>query len=44
MLDIFLATLNPMLTLFICMLVGFVLKKTDILPANASKIMSKLII
>lgn len=44
MLDIFLATLNPMLTLFICMLIGFVLKKTDILPANASKIMSKLII
>ena len=44
MIDIFLATLNPMLTLFLCMLVGFVLKKTNILPDNSSKMMSKLIV
>lgn len=44
MLDVFFAALNPMLSLFICMLVGFVLKKTNILPSNASTIMSKLVV
>ena len=44
MLNTFLATLNPMLTLFMCMIIGFALKKTNVLPESASKIMSKLII
>ncbi|MBE6644857.1 MAG: hypothetical protein E7612_05700 [Ruminococcaceae bacterium] len=44
MLDIFFAALNPMLSLFICMLIGFLLKKTNILPSNSSKIMSKLVV
>ena len=44
MLDTFLASLNPMLTLFTCMIIGFALKKTNVLPESASKIMSKLII
>ena len=44
MLDTFLASLNPMLSLFMCMIIGFALKKTNVLPESASKIMSKLII
>lgn len=42
MIQTFLATLNPMLTLFICMVVGFALSKLKILPENASKVMAKL--
>ena len=36
MLQTFLATLNPMLMLFICIAIGFVLRKTHILPENVS--------
>ena len=42
MLDTFLATLNPMLTLFICIAVGYIANKTKILPENAGKVMAKL--
>ncbi|MBQ3235683.1 MAG: AEC family transporter [Clostridia bacterium] len=42
MIQTFLATLNPMLTLFICMVLGFILSKLNILPENASKVMAKL--
>ena len=42
MIKTFLATLNPMLMLFICIVVGFVLCKTKILPENAGKVMAKL--
>ena len=42
MLETFLATLSPMLTLFLCILVGFALKKFNILPDNAGKVMAKL--
>ena len=42
MFNIFLATLNPMLTLFLCIAIGFAANKTKILPANASKVMAKL--
>lgn len=38
----FLATLNPMLMLFICMAIGFILKATKILPDEASKVIAKL--
>lgn len=38
----FLATLTPMLTLFFCIVVGFVAAKTKILPESASKTMAKL--
>ena len=38
----FLATLSPMLTLFICIAVGFVVSKCKILPDNASKVMAKM--
>ena len=42
MVQTFLATLNPMLMLFLCIAVGFILKKTNILPENAGKVMAKL--
>ncbi len=42
MIETFLATLTPMLTLFICIVAGFVLRKTKILPENAGKVMAKL--
>ena len=42
MLEIFLATLNPMLMLFLCIVIGFVLKKANLLPENAGKVMAKL--
>lgn len=43
MLATFIATLKPMLTLFLCIVIGFVLKKSNKLPENAGKAMSKLI-
>ncbi len=42
MIQTFLATLTLMLTLFSCILIGFVLQKANILPQNSSKLMSKL--
>ncbi len=38
----FLATLTPMLTLFVCIAVGFVLTKFKILPDGSSKTMAKM--
>ena len=38
----FTATLTPMLTLFICIAVGFILTKFKLLPDSASKVMAKL--
>ena len=40
--ETFLATLTPMLTLFTCIAIGFILSKTKILPDTASKTMAKL--
>ncbi len=42
MLTVFLATLNPMLTLFLCIAVGYALRKLHILPEDAGQVMSKL--
>ncbi|MBE6592276.1 MAG: hypothetical protein E7646_09585 [Ruminococcaceae bacterium] len=39
---IFLATLTPMLMLFFCIAVGFVMSKANILPDSASKVMAKM--
>ncbi len=39
---IFLATLSPMLTLFLCIATGFVLTKAKILPESSSKVMAKM--
>ena len=42
MLETFLITLTPMLTLFICMAIGFIACKTKILPENSAKVMAKM--
>lgn len=42
MIKTFLATLNPILVLFICIVLGFVLSKTKILPEFAGSVMAKL--
>ena len=38
----FLATLTPILTLFICIATGFALTKLKILPESSSKVMAKM--
>lgn len=42
MLQTFEATLQPMLMLFICIAIGFALRKCNILPESASTVMAKL--
>ena len=42
MLDTFYIALTPMLTLALCILIGFLLRKFAILPDNAGKVMAKL--
>lgn len=39
----FLKTLSPMLTLFLCIVIGFVIKKLKVVPDDAAKVMSKLV-
>ncbi len=43
MLDSFLATLTPMLSMFIFILIGFILKKKNVVSENASQTMAKLV-
>lgn len=43
MIATFFATLNPLMTLFFCMAVGFAVHKAHLLPESASKVMAKLI-
>lgn len=40
--DVFLATLSPMLVMFVCLLIGFVLRKKQLLPDNAGTVLSRL--
>ena len=40
--ETFLATLNPMLTLFICIAVGFTVRKFSLLPDNSGKVMAQM--
>jgi predicted permease len=40
--DVFLATIVPMLVLFGCIIIGFLLKKFRILPSDSATVMSKL--
>lgn len=42
MLDVFLATLSPMLVLLLCIIVGFVLNKKKLCPENTTTVLSKL--
>lgn len=39
----FLATLNPMITLFLCIIIGFTIKKLNIISDGSSKVIAKLI-
>ena len=43
MLETFLATLTPMLTLFVCIIIGFALKKKKIIHDESSKVIAKLL-
>lgn len=42
MLETAIATLSPMLVLFLCMVIGFVLKKKQLIPDNADVVISRL--
>lgn len=42
MFDVFSATLSPMLVMFLCMVVGFVLNKKRLCPENTTTVLSKL--
>ena len=42
MLTVFFATLDPMLVLFMCMVIGFLLNKLRLLPENSATVLSKL--
>ena len=41
MLETFLATLNPMLVMFSCIIIGFVLRKSGVAPENTGTVLSK---
>ena len=43
MLPTFLATLNPMLTMFFCIAVGYILRRTNILSETSGKVIAKLV-
>lgn len=42
MLTVFTATLSPMLVMFLCMVIGFILNKKKLLPDSAATVLSKL--
>lgn len=42
MFEAFITTLTPMLTLFSCIAIGFIIKKTGILPDNSASVLAKL--
>lgn len=42
MLETFKATLSPMLVMFVCMVIGFVLNRKKLLPENGATVLSKL--
>ena len=42
MLDTLIATLQPMIYLFLCIIIGYTLVKTKIIPQNSSEVMAKL--
>lgn len=43
MFDAFSITLTSVLTMFLCIAIGFVTRKTEIMPENAGKVLSKLV-
>ncbi|MBE5743932.1 MAG: hypothetical protein E7358_04375 [Clostridiales bacterium] len=43
MFEVFKATLAPMLILLVCIIIGFILRKTKVLPDGSDKVLSKLL-
>lgn len=43
MLPTFLTTLNPMLTMFLCIAIGYILRQTNILSETSGKVIAKLV-
>lgn len=43
MFEVFMATLSPMLILLVYIIIGFILRKTKILPESSDKVLSKLL-
>ena len=41
--EAFLAVMNPMLVLFLCIVIGFAVHRTHLLPENAGKVMAKML-
>ena len=39
----FIATITPMITLFLCIIIGFTIKKLNIITDGSSKVIAKLI-
>lgn len=44
MLDTFLATVSPMLVMFTCILIGYLLRLGKVLPENAATVLSRLVV
>ena len=44
MAETIIATISPMLVMFTCILVGFILRKARVLPENAASVLSKLVL
>lgn len=42
MIETFLSTLSPMLIMFSCLLIGYILNKTKVLPENSANVMARL--
>ena len=42
MFSVFTSTLTPLLTMFFCIVIGYALKKANLLPDNANVVLSKL--
>ena len=42
MLETFQATLSPMLVMLMCMIIGYIAKKSSIVPDNTATVLSKL--
>ena len=40
--ETFRATLTPMLVMFLCMALGFIARKKNLVPENAAEVLSKL--
>ena len=44
MLDTFLATISSMMVMLMCIVIGFILRKSGLLPENTTSVLSKLVL